>query len=316
MKKTLLISGFVVALTFTARAQDPIFTQQNYGLAFINPAYTGAFACARAEMGYRAQWPAFGPVYQTFNAAYDQHFRFGGVGFNYSHDKAWVINTDRFDFSYAYGFGIGKADDGKAKVMIQPGVQFSYYHKAIKWQWLTFSDQIDPRRGFVYNTTEVPNTSPRNCFDVSAGLLAYSKRITFGAAAYHLNEPNEGFVGTSKLPMRFVVHGSGILWNADANASGLSIIPSFVLMKQQNFEMLAMLVTAKYQSFSLGAGYRSEDALLFTAGYSRWDFTLGYSYDLTISELGNTGGAHEVHLAYCFMKDRWSDTRRNVQAFF
>lgn len=317
MKKLLLTSALASVFAML-NAQDPFFTQQNYGLAFINPAYTGAFACGRAELGYRLQWPGLAG-YQTFNAGYDQYFGFGGVGFNYSHDQSGgVINTDRFDFNYAYGFGIGAAADGKPKIMIQPGVQFSYFRKDVNWNSLTFGDMIDPRRGFVYNSSQLPAGGPVHCFDVSAGLLVYSKRIMGGFATYHLNEPDEGFIGTSKLPMRFVVHASGIIGNADAGESGLSIIPSVVFMQQQNFQMITGMVTAKYHSFSLGVGYRDKDAMLFTAGYSRWNFTLGYSYDYTVSGLSNeyTLGSHEVHLAYCFMKDVWSDQRRNIQAFF
>lgn len=317
MKKLLFTSVLFSALIVSVKAQDPIFTQQNYGLALINPAYTGAFGCGRAELGYRLQWPALYTSYQTFNAAYDQQFGFGGTGFCYSHDEAaGLIKTDRFDFSYAYGFGFGDGNDGKPKFTLRPGIQFSYFRKTLDWNALTWGDQIDPRRGYVYNTTETPAVGARNCFDISAGVIGYSKRLMFGLATYHINEPNQGFIGTSKLPMRYVMHASGIIGNADAGESGLSVIPSVAFMKQQDFEMLTLLATVKYNAFSLGAGYRNLDAVLFTAGYTRWNFTLGYSYDYTVSALSNTGGSHELHLAYCFMKDQWSDSRRNVQMFF
>jgi type IX secretion system PorP/SprF family membrane protein len=315
--KRLLLTSVIAAFATIAHAQDPFFTQQNYGLAYINPAYTGAFACGRAELGYRIQWPKLQASYQTFNAAYDQYFSFGGVGFAYSHDRSGsILTTDRFDFNYAYGFGIGEAADGKAKVVIQPGVQLSYFRKTVDWSQLTFGDMIDPRRGFVYPTSQLPASGAVNCFDVSAGVMAYSDRIIVGMSAYHINQPDEGFLGKSRLPVRVVAHAAGIIGNADG--SGFSIVPSVVFMQQDNAEMITGLVTAKYNAFSLGVGYRNEDAMLFTAGYSHGNFTLGYSYDYTISELenANTGGAHEVHLAYCFMKDQWSGTRRNVQQFF
>lgn len=96
MKK--LLTAFAAIVSIGISAQDAFFTQQNYGWAMINPAYTGTLACARAETGYRLQWPKVAGDYQTFNAAYDQYFRFGGVGFNYMHDdQSHTIKTDRFD---------------------------------------------------------------------------------------------------------------------------------------------------------------------------------------------------------------------------
>lgn len=311
MKKILALA-FVLALTASLFAQDPFFSHQNYGLSLINPAYAGAAGCARAEMGYRTQWRG---TYQTFNAAYDQRFAVGGASFNYSRDVAGhAIFTDRFDLNYAYGFGLLPDDEGKPRITVQPGVQVSYYRKAVDWGQLMFGDQIDPRHGVVYPSSQIPSGGARNCFDVSAGLLAYSKRILFGFSTYHLTQPDEGIVGTSRLPMRFVVHAAGIIGNAEMGGNGFSLIPSVIYMQQQNFSQITGLVTAKYRSVSVGAGYRDKDAVIMTVGYTRWNFTLGYSYDMTVSRLGNTGGAHELHLAYCFLQDKFA-SRSNVRMF-
>src|SRR3989344_5151766 len=93
---------FALALiTLRGFAQDPIFTQQQFGWSSLNPAYAGSLACARAETGYRMQWPNISGFYNTFNAAYDQYFKAGGVGFNYMHDNsANVLKTNRCDLNY------------------------------------------------------------------------------------------------------------------------------------------------------------------------------------------------------------------------
>jgi type IX secretion system PorP/SprF family membrane protein len=309
---------FITALIFVIRAsaQDPFFTQNNHGWSMINPAYAGSLACARAEIGYRVQWPALSASYTTVNAAYDQYFSFGGVGFNYTHDRAGsgLMKTDRFDFNYSYPIGIGMSDDGKSKLVIQPGVQASYYNKRIDWNQLTFGSMIDPGRGFVYSG-EAPAQTTKNIFDVSAGALAYTKRLCIGLAAFHLTQPDEGFIGTSRLPMRYVIHASGIIGNADADSAGFAIIPSVLYSKQGNFEILTGTIVARFKGISAGVGYRSRDAVYFIGGYTWRDFTISYSYDATISKLGNTGGSHEVHFGYRFMKDKWSAERRNLQAF-
>lgn len=317
MKRTLLIVS--VFLMSVLCAQDPSFSQLNYGWAMLNPAYAGSLGCARAEMGYRNQWPGITGTFITFNASYDQLFSFGGAGFNYMHDAAGMgtLKTDRFDFNYSYPIGIGTGDDNLPKIVIQPGVQASYQRKTVDWAKLNYGDMIDPRRGFVYNTTETPATNAKNIFDVSVGMIAYTKRICIGLSTFHLTQPDEGFVGVSKLPMRYVANVSCVLFNADPNENGFSLIPSVVVMQQGDFDVAIGSLSAKYRGATLGVGYRNKDALIFIGGYSLQDFALSYSYDLTVSELTNaTGGSHEVHLAYRFGKEKWSAERRNLQAFF
>lgn len=314
MKKALIF--FFLVASYVSNAQDPDFTQPQFNWSAINPAYAGSLASARAEIGTRLQWPALSGYFNTYHASYDQYFKAGGAGINYMFDDAaGTIRTNRIDLNYSYGFQLWKDGDGKGKVVVQPGVQLSWQHKSVNWNKLALGDQIDPRRGFVYNTSEVPSNTSVSNIDLSAGLLLYSKRFLFGFSVYHLTEPDEGLLGSSRLPMRSVIHAAGIIGNADPESDALSIIPSVIYMQQMNGEMALGMITAKYRGAMLGIGYRNRDALLFSGGYTWKNMTLAYSYDLTISKLGQTGGSHEVHVRYCFLKDKWAG-RRNLRAFF
>jgi hypothetical protein len=54
-------------------------------------------------------------------------------------------------------------------------------------------------------------------------------------------------------------------------------------------------------------GYPNNDALVFLIGAKHERFSIGYSYDYTISWLrGNTSGAHEISMSYefCIMKKK------------
>jgi Type IX secretion system membrane protein PorP/SprF len=45
----------------------------------------------------------------------------------------------------------------------------------------------------------------------------------------------------------------------------------------------------------------NSDAVIALVGYRHEKFSVGYSYDLTVSKLGTaSGGAHEVSLGYTF----------------
>ncbi len=286
----------------------------------LNPALTGSTGMLRAETGYRLQWPKLAGNYQTTNVGVDMYTRGGGVGVHYMNDNAaGILKTNRVDLNYAYGFRLWKdTATGKSKVVIQPGVQISYYSKSIDWGKLTFGDMIDPRRGFVFNSNDIGSTSNRTNIDFSAGLLIMSERVSAGFATYHLTEPDEGFMGQSKLPMRFVMHASGVIGNIDPNELGaFRLVPSVIFMRQGDFQQLAGFVTGHFRMASLGVGYRNQDALLFSAGYTFSHFNLAYSYDCTISELkGYTGGSHEVHLRFTFLEDKWMDSRTNMRMYY
>lgn len=313
----LLLFSYSVVNVF---AQDPFFTNYNLGYSMINPALTGSTGMLRAESGYRLQWPKLAGNYRTFNASSDIWTRAGGVGVNYMYDNAGgLLTTTRIDVNYAYGFQLFKDTTGKGKLVIQPGVQFSWQAKSIDWDKLVFNDMIDPRGAGFYTTMDgLSGATTRTNVDFSAGLLAHTKRLSAGFAVFHLSEPDEGFFGLSILRMRFVYHFSGIIGNADPNEQdAFRLVPSVLFMKQQNTEQLVCQVNAYYRLASLGIGWRQWDALMLMAGYTFSHFTLAYSYDLTISDLaGYTGGAHEFHFRFTFLEDKWKNSRTDMRMFF
>lgn len=287
------------SLLVSAFAQDPIFTDYSFAYSTVNPALTGTYGYLRAESAYRMQWPNLAGNYNTMIVAADAPTKYGNVGMQYMYDVAGeVLTTHRQDLNYSYPFRLWKDSSGVGKVVLQPGIQISYQTIGINWDALTFGDMIDPRRGFVYSTNNYPpGTTWRGNIDFSAGLLAYHKRFSIGIAAFHLSEPNQGFMGNSPLPMRYVLHMSGVLWNVEhSNMEAFRLVPSIYFSKQGNFELLRTSVTGFFRSFQTGVGYSNRDAVFFSFGYSRWDCTISYSYDYTVSELkGLTGGSHEIH---------------------
>lgn len=299
-------------------AQDPAFSQLSSAPLLVNPAFAGSWASGRATTSYRLQWPKLSSCYQTTNVSYDQYINHCGLGFNYMHDDAarGVLKTDRFDFSYSPYFALLKDSTGKGKIIIQLGLEVSYFQKKLDNSKLNFGDMIDPRRGFIYFSNEVPNTLAKSNIDLSSGLLIYSKRFATGFATYHLTEPDDGYMGPSKLPMRFVFHASGILGNLNDSINHLRIIPSVIFMQQQDFRSIVINVNATYSVFNLGIGFRNQDAIIFSAGYNHGYTFAGYSYDMTISDLaGTSGGTHEIHIGVRFANKKWSSRRTNLQMF-
>lgn len=281
-------------------AQDPTFTQFYSNPVYLNPALSGSSGCPRVALNYRNQWPQLTGNYVTYAASYDSYFKniSGGVGLVALHDQQGqgTIQTSMIGASYSYYLKVNR------KFRLMFGTQAAYYQKYIDWSQLTFGDMIDPRRGFIYQTGDVPRgDGRRGFFDVSAGLVGFSKNFYFGAAFHHLNRPDESMIlGQSKLPVKFTGHvGANIKLGQRGRYSSTTFLsPNIIYQNQNGFQQLNIGAYLKYESFTIGAWYRNKDAFILTVGINTEKYRIGYSYDLTVSELGNgvSGGSHEVSL--------------------
>lgn len=298
MKKLIGIISLLVVLS-NAQAQDPTFTQFYANPLYLNPAFAGSHGCPRFALNYRNEWPQLSGNYVTYSASYDQYFKniSGGFGVLATHDQQGqgTINTSMLGLIYSYHLQLGR----KWKMMF--GARAAWYQKFLDWDKLTFGDMIDPRRGFIYATGDVPRGGSRGFFDASAGMVVFNKSFFAGGAVHHLNTPNESMIiGESKLPMRFTGHaGAEIqLGRQSKYSNGTSIMPNVIYQYQNGFQELSIGTYIKYGAFNVGAWYRNRDAFILTIGVNTGKFKLGYSYDVTVSKLNNgvSGGSHEISL--------------------
>jgi type IX secretion system PorP/SprF family membrane protein len=297
--KKLVILFALISLSGTVLAQDPTFTQFYANPLYLNPAFAGSHGCPRFALNYRNEWPNLSGNYVTYSASYDQYFKniSGGFGVLALHDQQGqgTINTSMLGLIYSYHLKVTR------KFSMMFGARASWFQKSLDWDKLTFGDMIDPRRGFIYSTGDVPRGGSRGFFDASAGVVGYSKTFFFGFAAHHLNTPNESMiVGNSPLPMRFTGHmGAEIeIGKRSKYSTGTSIMPNVIYQYQNGFQELNVGTYIKYGAFNVGAWYRNRDAFILTIGINTGKFKLGYSYDVTVSKLNNgvSGGSHEISL--------------------
>jgi type IX secretion system PorP/SprF family membrane protein len=295
----LLVCSLTIINCFEFKAQDPTFTQFYANPLYLNPALAGSFGCGRVTMNYRNEWPALSGNYVTYSASYDNYFKniSGGFGVLATHDQQGqgTINTTMLGLVYSYHLKINR----KWKAFF--GARAAWYQKFLDWDKLTFGDMIDPRRGFIYQTGDVPRGGSRGFFDASAGAVLFNKNFFIGGAVHHLNRPNESMIiGNSNLPMRFTGHmGAEIqIGKRSRYSSTTSIMPNVIYQYQNGFQELSIGTYVKYGSFNAGAWYRNRDAFILTLGINTGKFKLGYSYDVTVSKLNNgvSGGSHEISM--------------------
>lgn len=293
--KTLAILGFLSTIRLIVIAQDPTFTQFYSNPLYLNPAFAGSTGCQRFAANYRNEWPQLTGNYVTYSASYDNYHKniSGGIGILATHDQQGqgTINTSMLGLIYSYHLSLGR----KWKMMF--GARASWYQKSLDWSKLTFGDMIDPRRGFIYATGDVPRGGSRGFFDASAGALIFNKFFFAGVSVHHLNTPNESMiVGTSYMPMRFTGHmGAEIPLGTKSKYSNYtSIMPNILYQYQNGFQELSIGTYIKYGSFTSGVWFRNRDAFILTVGINTGKFKLGYSYDVTVSKLNNgvSGGSH------------------------
>jgi len=279
-------------------AQDPLFTQFYANPLYLNPAMAGSHLCPRFSMNYRNQWPSLSGSFVTQSFSYDQKFKAinGGIGIIAMHDQAGqnTIQTSSLGLLYSYHLKINR------KFTVMFGGQASVVMKFLDWDKLTFGDMIDPRRGFIYQTDDLPRGGRKGFLDISAGVIGFTKQFYFGFAANHLNMPNESMIiGRSPLPMRFTGHAGAEIPIGKKSAYGnkLTISPNVIFRYQKGFMEMNIGSYVKYDMFTFGAWLRNRDAFILLVGMQFNKFKIGYSYDITVSKLTNqSGGAHEISL--------------------
>ncbi len=333
MKKNVLAFFLLVfvALGWIA-AQDPAFSQFYADPLGLNPALSGVTEAPHLALNYRNQWTNWngGTAYLTYAAAYDQFVGRlnSGFGFSFSTDDqgAGLVKTTRIKGSYSYRVRV------KNEFFLQFGLEAGLGQMNYDWDRLIFLDQIDPLNGPVdANGNLLPTAEQRpklaqlSYFDVGAGLVAYLPKGYAGITLRHLNRPALEILGKNSnliegLPVFFSFHAG---WNislkeGNKGRDAAFLSPNLLFVKQGAQGQINGGLYAGFGSFFAGLWYRhalkNPDALILSAGVRKGILKLGYSTDLTISQLADykPGMVHELSIGiYLSESERWKQNRRS-----
>lgn len=304
-------------------AQDMHFTQFYASPLYLNPAFTGANACARVGLTYRDQWPGIKKTYKSYMLSADhylQHYNVG-VGMVMARDVAGsgALSTTIINPMIAYEAKLAR--DFGMRFGVQPGVTM----RSVNYTSLIFGDQIA-----TGSASSIEQQKPSTTFfDIGTGILAYSSHYWGGISAYHLNRPNQSLLGSEDaiLPIKYSIHGGAkFILNESKKSEALrSLTMAAHYRGQKEFDQLDIGLYVTQSSITLGVwyrglpikhyqpGYANNDALAFLIGVRTDRFNCGYSYDLTISKLaGASHGAHELTINYQLCKPKKKKKRIEV----
>lgn len=299
------ISFFLVVLTlgiiFQGEAQrDPQYTQYMYNIGSFNPAYVGTVETTDISALYRAQWIDIPGAPRTirfgFNVplANEKH----GIGFNVISDQLGPTTQTYVDA--AYSFQVNVSESTKLSFGIDAGGSFLN----VDFSKGTFENPGEP----ILDREIIKKFYPT----IGAGLFLYDENWYLGASVPNfltdgIYDDDVATIVEDKTQFNFI---GGVVFDL---SDGLKFKPAF-LVNYIKGAPVTLNGSANFlisDVFTLGASYRSENAISGLAGFQISSATfIGYSYDYNTNGLGAyNSGSHEVILKFYLGKggDRSDD---------
>lgn len=295
----------------SARAQDPQFSQFYSNPLYLAPSFAGAAGGSRICANYRDQWISLPSTFTTYSFSYDHYFSNFNSGFGLLGYRDAVgtgqLGTLSLGLQYSYNFKITDA------LHIRPGLHFSYREHGLSWDKLSFIDEImhtDP------NTTIQPPIEKSRDVDLALSALVYTRRVWAGFTADHLLVPNVSmYADKTQVPLKVSVFGGVEIVRKGRLLKPVeeTVTLAYLFKTQGPFSQLDLGLYWHKNPLVLGIWYRGippfnsqrGDAIILLVGYKTRNFNVGYSYDLTISNLiGQALGSHELSLSFKFALPR------------
>lgn len=303
-------------------SQDPQFSQFYANPLYLNPALAGGALAPRITANYRNQWPSLSANFVTTTVGGDiflPNYN-SGLGVLLTMDSQGLGNLKSTDIALQYSYQIHLNDVTSLRL----GIQGGFGSRTLDYVGLTFGDQYNDDGTLKGTPSQDPfaqGAPNKNFADFGSGLMLYSDWYWAGISAHHINRPNQAFSGAREalLPIKYSFQGglripfAGYTYLGNEIDKEKTISPAIMYKRQGKYDQFDAGLYVTLEPLVLGAWYRgipikqyakginNHESLVFLAGFRQDKFSIGYSYDVTISTLGMaSGGAHEISLSYVF----------------
>lgn len=287
MKKIILV---IIALAFIVQAksqQFSLYSQYMHNMYALNPAVAGSYDGINVGLSHRQLWTGLNgaPSIQNvfFHMGVNDQMGVGAQVFNLT---AGPSRKTGFAGTYAYHLKI--SDNTKLSFGLSAIINQYYLDKAA----LDMKTPDDPVLTTGSDELIVP--------DASFGTYLYGEHFYVGLVASQLIPLNADFkndILENKQERHYFIHGG---YNFEIS-DNFGIEPS-VLGRFIEAEIYQVDVNLKFNIMNtmwIGGSYRLDDAVVGMLGVKVENILFGYSYDYTLSDIGNySNGSHEIVIVF------------------
>jgi type IX secretion system PorP/SprF family membrane protein len=313
MKKYALILIVLFAGLQLKAQQMPLRSQYMLDYFTLNPAVAGSFDYTPINLSVRQQWVGFegAPSSQSITA----HTYIGsnvGLGAAFFNEIAGPSRRTGMSVSFAYHLPLSQDFTRKLSFGLSP----VFYQHSINTEMLTTDQEGDP---VIENGFET-KLSP----DANFGVMFSEKDTYFvGLSVFNLLELRTDLFqdmddNNNPVKRTFYLTGGYTFELSDL----FKLQPSAHMQYQMNapFQGEGAIRGIYKDMIGLGVSYRYQDALAYLLSVDLGKVRIGYSYDMTMSNLKNySSGSHEFHVTYRISGDNKPNspaTQGNTPMFY
>jgi type IX secretion system PorP/SprF family membrane protein len=295
--KKIITSVILVISGFHAFAQqDPQFSQQMFTRLSTNAGFAGASEFLCATVMNRQQWVGFDGAPKTTLVTIDAPIKLMGgehtigVGATIIADKLGFENTFSAKLAGAYRLPLAGGSLGL-------GLDFGLLNKSVSGNFIAIQQ----------NDNLIPQAAVSDkAMDLGFGAHFHIPgKLYAGISGVHLLAPKLQGTNLQYLMARHWYVTAGYEY---AINEMLTVRPNFLMKTDAASTQLDVNANVLYNNMVwAGLSFRLQDAIVPMLGYQgtlangKGNYRIGYSYDLTISNLKKySSGTHEIMLGFCY----------------
>lgn len=296
MKKLLYITGISVLLfgwTTNIIAQQQVqYTQYMYNTMLVNPAYAGTGSQLEVAAIHRSQWVGLSGAPRTQNVGINAAAgKVIGVGLNFVNDRIGPTNQSFLTASIAAKIKLTN------KISLSAGINGGI--DVISVDFTKGQSKVENDESLVTNIRN--RVRPV----IGAGLYMYADNWYVGVSSPTFIKKDR-YGSNNEVGIDTYIHWYAIAGYVFQIGDNVKLKPALMAKVVKGAPLTAdiSLNTLIKEQFTIGAGYRYNDAVSILLGYTlKKAFFIGYSYDINTTKLRNyNSGSHDIILKYNLYK--------------
>lgn len=310
LKRIYIIIALTISGSVVGFAQDPIYSQYMLNTYLINPAVAGAEGLTAFHLTARREWAGYTEGPSTY--ALSGQTRILKTSFR-NRSRLIKARVRKRRPSGRVGLGAFLYNDVNAKIR-RTGFQATYaYHIYMRdiqvsfgasAKFYQFSINVKETDGYELNDPLLLRKNQKLSPDANVGVMISTEKYYAGLSATSLAQSVVQFGGSASdiayrtLRQYYLIGG----YRIEPYKSPFTFEPSVLFTTNEKFQYSMDFNLKGYykQDYWVGVSFRSSKALILMFGARYQQFTFGYAFDHSFTDLSAMGrlGSHELMIGY------------------